>query len=41
MDNLSSHKSLFMKKYCCMAGLNILFNGPYNCEINIIEYIFG
>lgn len=41
MDNLSTHKSYFMKQYCSIVGLNILFNGAYNCEINVIEYVFG
>ena len=35
------HTSHFTKQYFSKSGLNVLFNSPYNCEINFIEYIFG
>ena len=41
MDNLQVHISKYSKEYFKNIEINILLNGPYNCECNFIEFVFG
>ena len=41
LDNLSVHRSHVVRDWAENRGMHLLFNAPYSCQFNPIEWLWG